>query len=275
LLTNSQLSWIKVPLHWNIPIISTVPFSDNPVSRQKAGKMRPFENPGRIAGLWYLLLIILGPLRLIYIPSKLIVSGNAPATVSNIVDHEFLFRLGIVADLVGAIVLVLLSLALYRLFQGVDRNLAAQVVIFGGVMPALLYFVGITADFGALMIAHGANFLAAFDKPQQDALAMLLLKLRSYENTAAETLWGVWLFPLALLVYRSRFMPRFIAVWLALNGVAWAALSFTGALHPQSLDLVDKISQPATFGEIIFMLWLVVKGVKVPATNASAPRDRE
>ena len=71
-------------------------------------------NPGRVAGLWYLLLVFIGPLRLIYIPSKLLVHGDAAATATNIAAHEWLFRLGIVADLTGAIVLVMLTLAFSR-----------------------------------------------------------------------------------------------------------------------------------------------------------------
>ena len=59
-------------------------------------------NPGRVAGLWYLLLVLIGPLRLIYIPNTLFASHDAAATVSNIVAHEWLFRLGMVADLTGA-----------------------------------------------------------------------------------------------------------------------------------------------------------------------------
>src|SRR5713101_2609743 len=135
--------------------------------------MSSTRNPGRVAGFWYLLLVVIGPLRLIYIPSKLFVSGNAAATVNNIAAHELLFRLGIAADLAGAVILVLLALAFYRLFAGVDRNLAVLVVIFGGVMPALIYFVGVVDDFGALMVVRGTDFLSVFDQPQRDALAML------------------------------------------------------------------------------------------------------
>ena len=111
------------------------------------------------------------------------------------------FRLGISTDLAGAVVLLLLTLAFYRLFAGVDRNLAVMVVNFGGVIPALLYFVGAGNDLGALMVVRGAGFLSVFTKPQQDALAMLSLKLHDLQITAAETLWGVWLLPLAVLVY--------------------------------------------------------------------------
>ncbi|MGA8508066.1 MAG: DUF4386 domain-containing protein [Candidatus Sulfotelmatobacter sp.] len=232
--------------------------------------MRPVHNPGRVAGLWYLLLVILGPLRLIYIPNKLFVPGNAAATVHNIAAHELLFRIGIAADLAGAVVLIFLTLAFYRLFAGVDRNLAVRVVIFGGVMPALIYFVGVVDDFGALMVAQGADFLSAFDISQREALAMLFLKLRDYQNTAAEILWGVWLLPLAVLVYRSHFLPRFLGVWLVLGGFAYIALSLAGVLWPQYQARVFTISQPAFFGEMALMLWLVIKGAKPPAV-AGAP----
>jgi Domain of unknown function (DUF4386) len=227
-------------------------------------------NPGRVAGLWYLLLIVIGPLRLIYIPTKLFVDGNATATVNNIAAHEWLFRFGIVSDLVCGVMLIFLVLAFYRLFKGVDQALAVLVVIFGGVMPALIIFVGVVSDAAALMIVRGGDFLTAFDKPQRDALAMLFLNLRDHQNTAAEMLWGVWLFPLALLVYRSRFLPRFLGVWLAIGGVAYVMLSLTGELLPQYQEKVFTYSQPAFFGELAIMLWLVIKGARPGADTTGS-----
>jgi len=235
--------------------------------------MRSTNNPGRVAGFLYLLLVLGGPLRLVYIPSKLFVHGNATATAANIAAHEWLFRLGIVSDLFGAVVLIFLSLAFYRLFKGVDQYLAVLVVILGGVMPALIYFVGVVSDAAALMLVRGADFLSVFDKPQRDALAMLFLRLRDQQNTAAEILWGLWLLPLAILVYRSRFLPRFLGVWLAINGFAYVLLSLTGELLPQYQNKMFLISQPALFAEVAFMLWLVIKGAQplVPALAASSP----
>ena len=232
--------------------------------------MSSIHNPGRVAGLWYLLLSVIGPLRLIYIPSKLFVDGNATATVNNIAAHEWLFRFGIVDDLVCGVILIFLVLAFYRLFKGVDQNLAVLVVIFGGVMPALINFVGVVSDAAALMVVRGGGFLSAFDKPQRDALAMLFLNLRDHQNTAAEILWGVWLFPLALLVYRSHFLPRFLGVWLAIGGFAYVILSLTGELLPQYQEKVFTYSQPAFFGELAIMLWLVIKGAKPQPLDAAA-----
>jgi len=232
--------------------------------------MSSTRNPGRVAGLWYLLLTLVGPLRLIYIPSKLFVSGNASATANNIAAHEWLFRFGMVADLIGAVTLIFVVLAFYRLFKAVDQYLAVLVVILGGVMPALLYFVNVVSDAGALMLVKGGDFLSAFDKPQRDALVMLFLRLHDHQNTAAEILWGLWLLPLAILVYRSRFLPRFLGVWLVINGCAYVILSFTGLLLPQYENKVFIGSQPALLGELVLMLWLVIRGAKPEPGDAGA-----
>ncbi|HLX10675.1 MAG TPA: DUF4386 domain-containing protein [Thermoanaerobaculia bacterium] len=233
--------------------------------------MSSTRDPGRVAGFWYLLLAAIGPLRLIYIPTKLFVHGNAAATVNNIAAHEWLFRFGIVGDLACAVIVIFLVLAFYRLFKGVNQNLAVLVVILGGVMPALINFVGVVSDAAALRVVRGGDFLAAFDKPQRDALAMMFLNLRDNQNTAAEILWGAWLFPLGLLVYRSRFLPRFLGVWLVVGGCAYVTLSLTGELLPQYQGTVFTYAQPAFFGELAIMLWLVIKGAKPPADATEAP----
>ncbi|MBV8203993.1 MAG: DUF4386 domain-containing protein [Candidatus Eremiobacteraeota bacterium] len=223
-------------------------------------------NPGRVAGLWYLFLTLLGPISLVYIPSKLFVHGNPSATANNIATHEGLFRLGMVTDLAGAVALVFLVLALYQLFKGVDNNLAVLVVIVGGIMPAVLYFVNVVSDAGALMAVRG-DFLSVFDKPQRDALVMLFLHLHDEQNTAAELLWGLWLFPLAALTYKSRFLPRLLGVWLFINGLAYVVLWLVGTLVPQYQDAAFAYSQPALFGEVAFMLWLVIRGARPQAAQ--------
>ena len=232
--------------------------------------MSSTNNPGRVAGFLYLLLVLGGPLRLVYIPSKLFVHGNATATAANIAAHEWLFRLGIVSDLFGAVVLIFLSLAFYRLFKGVDQYLAVLVVILGGVMPALIYFVGVVSDAGALMLVRGADFLSVFDKPQRDALAMLFLRMHGQEILAAEIFWGLWLFPLGMLTYKSRFLPRLLGVWLIINGFGYLAMSLTGLLLPEYASRVEKITFPALVGELAFLLWLLIRGAKEQTVPAPA-----
>ncbi len=161
-------------------------------------------------------------------------------------------------------------LAFYRLFKAVDQYHAVLVVITGGVMPAILFFFNVINSLAALLLVRGADFLSVFDQPQREALAMLFLRLHSQEFVAAEVLWGVWLFPLAILVYRSRFLPRFLGVWLFLNGIAYLAQSFTGLLWPQYGGVVSKIAFPVEFGEMALMLWLVIKGARPQPLDTAA-----
>jgi len=224
----------------------------------------------RIAGFLYLLLVIAGPIRLMYIPSKLLVHGNASATANNIAAHETLFRLGIVGDLLCGIILIFLVLAFYRLFKGVNEYLAVLVVILGGVLPAAIDFFVVLNDSAALILVRGTGFLSVFDKPQRDALAMLFLRMHDQEILAAEIFWGLWLLPLGILVYRSRFLPRFLGVWLIINGFAYLAISLTGLLLPQYEHAVANITFPALTGEVAFMLWLVIMGAKEQPLAAAA-----
>lgn len=222
------------------------------------------RNPGRIAGLLYLLLTIVAPFRLIYIPNVLY-KDDAAATAHNIATHEMLFRTGMVTDLLCTIILVFLTLALYRLFKGVSHNLAVQVVIFGGILPAAIDMFNLLNDAGTLMAARHAPFLAVFSEPQHAALVMLFIRLHGQVIRAAEILWGLWLFPLGILTWRSnltpRILPRIIGVWLLVNGVAYVTLSFVGLLAPGIEDVVSNVAFPAQLGEIAFMLWLLVRGV--------------
>jgi uncharacterized protein DUF4386 len=234
------------------------------------------KNPGRRAGLYYLLLLG-APLRLIYIPAKLIVPGDAATTASNIASHETLFRLGMLADLFTGVAVIFVTLAFYDLFKDVDRRLAVLVVILGGILPSALYFINVPTDAAALTLARGgaglltargANVLAAFTQQQREALMMFFLHLHNQGINAAQIFWGVWLLPLALLIYRSRFLPRFVAVWLTLNGVAYVAMSVAVLMLPKYAGRVSNILFPALTGELVLMLWLVIRGAKVKAVSS-------
>jgi Domain of unknown function (DUF4386) len=228
-----------------------------------------FSNPGRVAGLLYVLMSIVGFFAMGYVPDKLIVHGNAAATANNIVAHETLFRLGIAAQLVGQAGFIFVVLALYDLLKEVNRRYASLMVILI-VVSIPIAFLNEMNSFGALLFVGDTGFLSVFDKPQRDALAMLFLNLHGRGLVVAEIFWGLWLFPLAILVYKSRFLPRLLGVWLALAGFAWLILSLTCTLLPQYQNRVNSYCQPAFFGEIALMLWLLIRGANPLAPGAPA-----
>lgn len=224
--------------------------------------MTTVNKKARLAGLLFLLLVLAAPYRLIYVPSSLFVSGDAAATAANILAHETLFRLGIFSDLLTGVIQIFLALALYRLFEEVNRRQAVLMVILGGVMISAIYFFNVINDAAALLLLRGADFLSVFDQGQREALAMLFLKLHAQEVSAAEILWGLWLFPLAMLVLRSGFLPRLLGYWLLLNGFAYVAQSVAWALLPQYQDTLSGLAFPLQLGEIAFMLWLLIMGAR-------------
>ena len=216
----------------------------------------------RVAGLLYILASVVGVVRLIYIPNRLFVYGNATATGANVGAHESLFRLGIVSGLVAAALWLFVPLALYRLLKGVDQTLAVLMVILGSLMPVPLFFVSTAADAAALLFVRGGGYLSIFDKPQRDAFARFFLDLHHQLDLASLVFAGMWLFPFGLLVYKSRFLPRFLGVWLMIACFAWLAFSFTGLLFPAYEDKAFSITQPIALGEVATMLWLVIRGAK-------------
>jgi hypothetical protein len=165
------------------------------------------------------------------------------------------------------------ALALYELLKGVNQRHALLMVLLIWVSIPIA-FLNELNSIAALVLVRGADFLSIFDKSQREALAMLFLKLHGQGFVIAEMFWGLWLFPLAVLVYRSRFLPRFLGIWLALAGLAWVGLCVVGILLPLYQDKVYSYAQPAFFGEIALMLWLAIKGAKPQAVGATALSSR-
>jgi hypothetical protein len=105
--------------------------------------------------------------------------------------------------------------------------------------------------------------LSVFDQPQREALMMLSLHLHHQVVVAAQIFWGLWLLPLALLIYRSRFLPRFVGIWLAVNGAAYVAMSLIGLFWPHYEQRAFTFVFPALLGELILMFWLIIRGVNM------------
>jgi len=231
--------------------------------------MTLMKNPGRVAGLLYVVASVPVFFALMYVPSKILVRGNATATAANISAHEILFRLGIVAELTGQAMFIFVALALYELLKEVNRRhaLAMLTLILVAIPIAFLNEVNSLA---ALVLVRVADFLSVFDKPQRDALARLFLNLRGGGFDVAGIFWGLWLFPLGLLSYRSGSIPRILGVLLMIGCFAYLANSFTSIALPQYEEIVSRWVSPLQAVELLFMFWLLIMGAKPkPQGNTS------
>lgn len=219
------------------------------------------KQDARTAGLLYLMLVVVAPLRQVYIPSQLFVSGDAAATAANIVSNAELFWLGILGDLFCATLEVFLTLALFRLFKDVDRPSAVLMTVLG-LMPVPLYFVNVFNDIAVAHLLLGPDAPACFDAVQVVPLADLAMALHGAGVHMLQIFWGAWLFPLAALAWKSHLVPRPVAVWLGINGVAYLALSLTGFAAPAWSGAVSLWVLPAQLGEVAFVACLLWRGLR-------------
>jgi hypothetical protein len=231
--------------------------------------MEPSNRTARLAGALYLATAVVGPFSLIYVPGAVIVPGDAAATAASLLAHEALFRWGVVADLFAGTTLILAVLLLYRLLRVVSGTLAAAM--------AVLYLVAVPVGListahklGALAVLQRGDLFSAFAESQREALAMLLIQLGNPAVVVAELFWGLWLFPLGMLVIRSGFLPKALGVLLIVNGGAYVAMCLTSLVLPEYAATLGKVLFPALFGELWIALWLAIKGIRVPAPEARA-----
>lgn len=221
----------------------------------------------RMAGYLYLALVVVAPVRLIYIQNSIVVPGDGHATAANIIAREPLFRLGMATDILTGLASLFTALLLYRLFRGIDRDLAAVMVILGTFMVTPIYFMNILNDAGALYAAMSPKALAGLDLAQRESLVALFVRLHAYGVTVNEIFWGLWLIPLALLIMKSKLMPRFIGIWLILNGVAYLYQSLTGILSPSLKAATTDYLFPLLLAEVATMAWLAFGKLRVDAAQ--------
>ncbi len=222
--------------------------------------MTSLKRTARIAGLWYLG-FTLGPFYLLYVPSRTITPNDAVATAGRVLGHEILYRWGMLAETLGSVIFIGLSLALYRLFEDVDRHRARQLVALV-LVSAALSLVTVVFNAAALLVFRGGDAFAALDDHTRDAIGMLLIRMHGQANSVNQTFWGLWLLPFGWLVVQSRFLPRWLGYWLLLDGIAWVVVGMTWFLAPVYTDTLFRYFQPVFLAEVAVMLWLLIVGAK-------------
>jgi hypothetical protein len=232
--------------------------------------MTSLKRKARIAGLWYLG-FTLGPFYLLYVPSQTVVHNDAAATAARVLGHQTLFRWGMLAETLGVIIFVGLSLALYRLFEDVDRHRARQLVALVLVSSALS-LVAAVFNAAALLVFRDGAAVTAFDQHTREAVGMLLISMHGQAIGINQTFWGLWLLPFGWLVVRSRFFPRWLGYWLLLDGIAWVVVGINWFLAPDFSNTLFRYFQPVFLAELVVMLWLLIMGAKERPLGAAATK---
>jgi hypothetical protein len=249
---------------------ATTPESRGAHSQPAAKTKSRLKRLTRTAGILYLAIFVIYPLSTM-VRSTLVVPGDAAATAQNIADSETLFRWGMAGEATIVLIEIALAAVLYALLRPVSRSisLAASLarVAEGVVMAAGNLFTSILT----LIAVGGAGYLAVFSTEQQDALALFFQDANDYVVLT----WGFF-FALSLLltgwlVYRSGFIPKVPGLLLMLAGIGYFAQSYGTFVAPGLTDtLATVVLILAVPGELVFALWLLVKGVDEEKWQASA-----
>jgi hypothetical protein len=223
----------------------------------------PEQSPrktARMAGLFYLIFILTTVLAT-YVRSQFIVSGDAATTANNILASQGLFRVGFVTELVSAVFFLLAAWSLYVLLKPVNKNLALLFLLLnlGGVAVECINVLNLYA---ALQFLSGANYLTAFQTGQLQAMAMSYINLYTNGFLIAQIFFSAWLLPLGYLVYKSRFLPKFLGLLLILDFFGNMSWFLQGFLLPNYGILAYPGNVISFIAEISLTLWLLIMAVK-------------
>lgn len=212
-------------------------------------ELRSMKRSAKMAGWLYLLLFPLGVFGIMYVPGTLVVAGDLTSTINNIVANESFYRLSIVSAFVLQVVNIFVVLYLYQLLKSVDQKIAGLMVLF------LLLAVPI-ALFNELF--HVAALVVINSTELSINLVSLFLELHEHGIFVAHVFWGLWLFPMGYLIFRSGFLPKFLGVLLMIGCLGYVIDTLTHFLIP---DAAVTVSEFTFLGELLLPLWLVTKGI--------------
>ena len=226
------------------------------------------KKTARLAGLLYLIVVLSGIFSLAYVPKTLIDWGNANITFNNIVNHELLFRFGIFSSVICYTAFIFLPIVLYKLLKPINEFYAKLMTILA-LVSVPISFVNLQNKLSIVSLISNNDFLKVYTNEQLQT--KIMLELHQYDNgiLLVSVFWGLWLFPLGYLIYKSEFLPKVLGILLMLGCIGYL-INFTGNMlvkNYSELGISKFISLPASIGEIATCLYLLIVGVKSNPTE--------
>ncbi len=190
---------------------------------------------------------------------KLVVADNIQQTAQNITAHPGLFVAAILCYLITFLEDIVIAWALYYLLAPVSRSLSMLTAWFRLVYTAVALF-GWLNLLTAFRLLKTPDYLTLFGSVQLHAQLRLLLSSFRYDWSASLLIFAVHLILLGYLIYRSGYIPKIIGILLVIDGLGWVIDSLQAYLYPNAHLGFISIT---FFGELIFMLWLLIRGWKI------------
>ncbi|RNC85413.1 MAG: DUF4386 domain-containing protein [Balneola sp.] len=211
-----------------------------------------------IAGIGIFIMVLTAPIAEFAVFPKLIDYRNAEVTFSNIQENRGLFTIGIFLHLITLICDVVVAWALYLFLKPVNKNFSLLTALFRLVfavitLSALLNLVGV------LNLTQAASYLTVFENSIHSEV---LLSIRNFnlQWSFAFSFFSLYLILLGVLVYKAHYVPKIFGILLIIAGAGYLVDTLRTFFFPAvQMDYV----MITYFGEVIFMLWLLIKGWRV------------
>ncbi len=217
----------------------------------------------RIAGFLYLLIIGFGLIAQVFVRDNLVDYQDATVTAKNILGSEFWYRFGFVSELMMLVCDIGVTTILYILLRDFSRNLSLLSTFFRLASIIVLSTVALS-HYAALFFLGSSKYLSVFSLDQLDALALLSIKLHGSGYNISLLFFGMHLIILGYLIYSSNYFPKIIGVLLLIGGFCYDINSITWFLFPTLVKMIyPAILIPCFLGELLFSLWLLIKGIKI------------
>ncbi len=233
----------------------------------------------RVAGGLWLVVIVTGIFAEIGVRSRLLVRDDAAATAINILQHQMLFRLGVVSDLTATACYLAVVAILHELLKPAGRGLSRVAAAFG-VAGSAISALNILAFFAPLVILTNAAHLPGFTAQQLDGLALLDIKLYGFGAEISLVFFsGVYLILIGVLFVRSKFLPSALGALLAAAGACYLVASGSSFVAPVLTRGLGALTYlPGGIAETAVTIWLTVVGVdprrwELRAAEPTPPTD--
>src|SRR5215204_6703769 len=221
----------------------------------------------RVAGFLLLFIVLIAPFSQLYVPSTLIVPGDATATANNIGASGWVLHLGIVSDSLVFLIEIVLCGLLYVLFRPVSRTISL-ISAFARLAMTVVMGINLLPYFVALMLLSGAGYLTVFEPAQSDALALVFLSAHGYGIFVWQLFFGFHLAVLGYLIYKSGYFPWILGVVMVFAALGYLTDAYVNILYPDYAETTGLVvGVGALIGELPFFLWLAIKGVNVQRYN--------
>lgn len=236
--------------------------------------MQPTQRTARTAGVLYLIIIVAGIFAQFFVRMSLIDPTDAAATAAAVQGAEALFRMGIAADLVMIAADVAIAIAFFLLLEPVSRGLSLLAAFFRLVQATILGFNLMNLFVGLELVTGGAGHLGAVGEGERQSLALMFFEAHGTGYAVGLAFFALSLALVGYLIYRSGYLPKFLAVLLMIAAAGYMAdtlartlLTDYAAVQPV-FDMV--VFAPAVIAEVATALWLLIRGVRTPGTASQA-----